>query len=395
MNVFEIPEEKMNQLQATHTLREIRQQPDTWKKTYAQVKENKKALEEFLSPVLSQPDFDLILTGAGTSEFIGNTLFRSLEQRYGHRVKAYGTTDIVPAPECYLSREKPTLLVSFGRSGDSPESIGAVDAANTVCKNLWHLFFTCNPEGELSKRAAASDKCFVLNLVPETNDQGFAMTSSFTNMYLAAYLAFHLDRIDMLEGKLAAISKGAEEFLTGGWRSAANVVDSFPFKRIVYLGNTALKGIAQESALKMLELTAGQVVTMHDSPMGFRHGPKSVIDDDTLVVVYLSDDPYLRRYELDLLKEVGSQRKKNQVAAVFNTSCREAEEWADHLVSIGTGEEQDNALLGLGYVLFAQSLAVLKSMALGITPDNPCPTGEVNRVVTGVTLYPYTLEGTV
>lgn len=395
MDIFGITQAQMEQRKARHTLGEIRQQPDTWRKTWVQIRENKKALEDFLAPVLSQSDFDLIFTGAGTSEFVGNTLFRALARKYGHRVKSYGTTDIVPAPECHLSREKPTLLVSFGRSGNSPESVGAVDAANVVCKNLWHLFITCNPEGELSKRGAGSDRCFVLNLTPETNDQAFAMTSSFTNMYLAAYLAFHLDRLDALEEKLAAVHKGAEAFLTDGWRSAAHIVEAFPFQRIVYLGTAELKGVAQESALKMLELTAGQVVTMHDSPMGFRHGPKSVIDNDTLVVLYVSDDPYLRKYELDLLKEVGSQRKKNQVAVVCNTPCAEAEAWADHLVTIGTGEGQDNALLALEYVLFAQTMGVLKSLALDITPDNPCPTGEVNRVVTGVTLYPYQLEGTV
>ena len=395
MDIFGISLETMEQRKATHTLRETRQQPDTWKKTCAQIRENRKALEEFLAPVLSQSDFDLVLTGAGTSEFIGNTLFRSLQRKYGYRVKSYGTTDIVPAPECHLSREKPTLLVSFGRSGNSPESIGAVDAADVVCKNLWHLFITCNREGELSKRAAQRDNCFVLNLTPETNDQAFAMTSSYTNMYLAALLALNLDELDELESKLAPVLQGAEEFLTDGWRAAAHIVESFPFKRIVYLGNEALKGTAQESALKMLELTSGQVVTMHDSPMGFRHGPKSVIDDDTLVVVYVSDDPYLRKYELDLLKEVGSQRKKNQVAVVCNTPCQEARAWVDHLVTIGTGERLDNSLLAMEYVLFAQTMGVLKSLALGITPDNPCPTGEVNRVVTGVTLYPYTLEGTV
>lgn len=193
MEIFGVREDTMKNAQAVYTLREIMQQPATWRKTYAQIRESREKLERFLSPILSQPDFDIVLTGAGSSEFIGNALFRSLERKYGYRVKSYGSTDIVPAPESHLSREKPTLLVSFGRSGNSPESIGAVDAADTVCRNLRHLFITCNADGMLSRRVAGRENCFALNLTPETHDQAFAMTSSFSNMYLAAYLALNLD----------------------------------------------------------------------------------------------------------------------------------------------------------------------------------------------------------
>lgn len=392
MDILGISEEKMENAQATFTLKEILQQPATWGKTYDQIRGSKGSLEDFLSGIVSQPDFDIILTGAGSSEFIGNSLFRAMEKKYDYRVKSYGTTDIVPAPESHLSRDKPTLLVSFGRSGNSPESIGAVNAANMVCRNLRHLFITCNSDGMLSGLASRNDTCYALNLTPETHDQAFAMTSSFTNMYLAAYLAFGLDSLDELGGKLTHIREAAGRFLESGWHSAAAVINTFDFKRIVYLGNTALKGVAQESALKMLELTAGQVETMHDSPLGFRHGPKSIIDNDTLVVVYLSDDTYLRKYEIDLLKEMGPQRKKNRIVAVCNTPSPEISQYIDYLVSFDIGAPMENVLLGLDYVLFAQSIAVLKSLALGMTPDNPCPTGEVNRVVTGVTLYPYTIE---
>ena len=158
------------------------------------------------------------------------------------------------------------------------------------------------------------------------------------------------------------------------------------------LGNIALKGVAQESALKMLELTAGKVATMYDSPLGFRHGPKSIINDNTLTVVYLSDDDYRRRYELDLVKEMAGQRKGNKIAVVYNKACAEAEELADYTIQFQVGTEMENIMLGLNFITFAQTLAVMKSLSLGITPDNPCPTGEVNRVVQGVTLYPYTLK---
>ena len=140
----------------------------------------------------------------------------------------------------------------------------------------------------------------------------------------------------------------------------------------------------------MLELTAGQVVTMYDTPMGFRHGPKSIINDKTITVVYLSDDPYTRQYEVDLIKEMSGQRKQNQIVAVMSKQDDAVAALVDHAVVFDFNGDHENVQLGLGYILFAQTLAVLKSLSLGITPDNPCPTGEVNRVVKGVSLYPYT-----
>ena len=392
MNIFGISTEKMQETSSTFTLQEIYQQPATWRKTCAQIAACKDELQAFLDKVVKADDFDIVLTGAGTSEFVGNSLFQALNEKYNYKVKSYGTTDIVPSPENFLSRTKPTVLVSFGRSGNSPESIGAVDAAEVVCENIYHLFVTCNNEGALSKRAEKQDNCFALNLTPETHDQSFAMTSSFSNMYMATYLAFNLDRLEELTAEIEKICVATENFLDNQYGVAQKIVDEFKFERIVYLGNIALKGVSQESALKMLELTAGQVATMYDSPLGFRHGPKSIIDDTTLTVVYLSDDAYKRQYEIDLIKEMGPQRKGNKIAVVMNTPCEGLDELVDYQLVMDCGKAMENVLLGFEYIAFAQTLASLKSLSLNITPDNPCPTGEVNRVVKGVTLYPYVLK---
>lgn len=388
--IFNITEDKMKETSSTFTLTEIYQQPATWEKTCSQIREHKDELKKFIDQVITRDDFDVILTGAGTSEFVGNALFPHLAGLLDHKVKSYGTTDIVATPEAYLSRTKPTLLISFGRSGNSPESVGAVDAAEAVCDNVYHLFVTCNKNGALSKRAAETENCYAINLTDETHDQSFAMTSSFSNMYLATYLCFHLDEIDETIENVRRIASAGQDFLDGQFGVAQKIVDEYDFKRIVYLGSNTLKGTSQESALKMLELTAGKVVTMYDTPMGFRHGPKSIVDDTTLTVVYLSDDPYTRQYEMDLVKEMSGQRKANKIVAVMSSQDDEAAALVDYTVVYGLGGANENVLLGLDYILFAQTLAVLKSLSLDITPDNPCPTGEVNRVVQGVTLYPYT-----
>lgn len=215
------------------------------------------------------------------------------------------------------------------------------------------------------------------------------MTSSFSNMYLATLLAFNTDKIDEFISVMDKIIDAGQDFIDNQYTSVKNIIDTFNFERIVYLGSNALKGLSQESALKMLELTAGSIVTMFDTPLGFRHGPKSIIDDTTLIVIYISDNEYSRQYEVDLLKEVSKQRKDNKIAVVMNGYDSEIAALADYTICLNIGEKLDNIFLGFDYILFAQTLAVLKSLSMGLTPDNPCPTGEVNRVVKGVTLYTY------
>lgn len=373
------------------TATEINQQPSTWGKTIKQIEDQKQEIKAFIENVTKHEDFDIILTGAGTSEFVGNAIYTYVSKRTNFKTKSYGTTDIVAAPENYLSQSKPTLLVSYGRSGNSPESIGAVEVADEVCgNNIFHLFITCNANGALSKAAETRSNAYAINLTPETHDQSFAMTSSYSNMMLATVLCFSLDNVTAAVEEMKDVIKASEKALANDWSTLKNIVDTYDFDRIVYLGANCLKGVAQESQLKMLELTAGRVATMFDTPMGFRHGPKSIINDETLTVVYVSDEPYTRQYEVDLLKEMSAQRKGNKLVAIMNKQDDEVAGLVDYSYAFNLDHEHENAFLGFSYIIAAQIIALFKALSYDITPDNPCPSGEVNRVVKGVTLHPYT-----
>lgn len=375
------------------TAKEICQQPETWKKTLKLIKERREEIETFLEPLLEDPRLEIIFTGAGTSEYIGNALFSFINTCTGFRARSYASTDLVQTPENYLNKNAKTLLVSFGRSGNSPESVGAVDVVNEVCgKNAYHLFITCNKEGALSKAAQGKENVLDINLAPETHDQSFAMTSSFSNMMLAAYLCFTIDHLVKTELDLEDVILRGRHFLEKGYQACEQLVQDYDFNRIVYLGANVLKGIAQESQLKICELTAGQVTTTFDSPLGFRHGPKSVINDQTLTVIYISDNAYQRQYEVDLIKEMAAQRKGNKIVAVAARKYHDIEPLVDLYIDFGLLMSRNNMYLAFDYILVAQVIALFKSISLGITPDNPCPTGEVNRVVQGVTIYPYTVK---
>ena len=383
--------EELEKNKGIFTVEEIAQQPDTWRETVKQLESAAEPLQEFIKDVTDRSG-EIILTGAGTSEYVGNALYPALKTRLGGRIHSVGTTDIVASPESFIPKEGPLLLVSFARSGNSPESVGAVKAAERVCSEVKHLFITCNKDGALAKIASEKDNCFSLVLDPRTHDRSFAMTSSFTNMYLAALIAFGACGS---KGFGNVISAG-EALASDGYKVIQKFVSENDFNRIVYLGTDVLKGIAQESALKILELTAGQIVALYDTPMGFRHGPKSVIDGDTVTVIYISEDPHTRRYEMDLLKEVYRDKGASKVIAIASLIDDTISENSDLAVEVAAGEADAKAAgdtfvpnfkLALPYVMAAQILAVSCSLKLGITPDNPCPTGEVNRVVQGVTIY--------
>lgn len=373
------------------TANEISQQPRTWLKTYDIISSRKGEIAEFINPIVSQDDFDVIFTGAGTSEFVGNGLAPALLKRYKDHFRSVATTDLVVSPELYIDENKPTLLVSFGRSGNSPESIAAVDVVNEINKNAKHLVITCNHEGKLALREDAN--IYSIKLPKETNDLSFAMTSSYTNMYLAAYLSFNLDQIEALKESVDNIVAFGEAYLSEGYKVPQSIVENFKFDRIVYLGDDDLNGFAQESGLKMLELTAGEVVTMHNTPLGFRHGPKSIVNGKTLTVVYLKEEAYKRQYQIDLIKEMSVQRTTNQIVVFDVMHDAEVEKLVDAYQVVEYASKTNLDLEGLNMVMFAQVLSLFKSLDLGKTPDNPWPSGLVNRVVQGVIIYPYSHKG--
>nr|WP_281372784.1 SIS domain-containing protein [Kineococcus aurantiacus] len=318
---------------------------------------------------MAREDLRIVFTGAGTSAFTGDIASQALRPVLARRLDAVATTDLVADPHGALAEPLPVLLVSFARSGNSPESLAATRLVDRLAPQAHHLVITCNPQGQLAREHAATEGSFVLQLPEQTHDRGFAMTSSFSTMLLAALLAFDpsgADAVDALAAASTALIDRAGE--------VEALLDAGPH-RVVHLGSGPLKGLAQESALKLLELTAGRVAAFHDTPLGFRHGPKSIVDDRTLVVVHGSADPYTARYDADIVAELR----------------------ADHpgrVVHLGVEDFALPGLDGLGDGLravamatFSQLLALGASVRQGCDPDDPFPDGTVNRVVQGVRIH--------
>ncbi|MEU6844411.1 SIS domain-containing protein [Streptomyces sp. NPDC046716] len=367
---------------ATHTHREIRQQPRLWAEMTTRLSEQRDWLDAFLGPVLAEPRLRIVLTGAGTSAYAGQVARSALARATGRTVEAVATTDITADPtSCFAERDRPTLLVSFARSGNSPESLAATQIADQLLDRCAHLVITCNADGSLATRHQNRADSYVLLTPPESEDQGFAMTSSLTCMLLAALRALGGTHIRGLD----ACPEAATSLLAGGTPDrVAELTDRAP-ERFVYLGSGALAALAGESALKLLELTGGAVTALSDSSLGFRHGPKAFLTQRTAVVVYISNDPYTRRYDLDIFHEMSAALPAGHVVAV---AARPDGLPAEHTWLIEGMADAEDTALALPAVLCAQLVALNASLACGVRPDNPFPDGEVNRVVQGVTIHP-------
>jgi tagatose-6-phosphate ketose/aldose isomerase len=370
---------------ALHTAREIEQQPASWQRTLVLAREQRTQREQFLAPLLARRELRIILTGAGSSAFIGQCLAPTLSRQLGRQVLAIATTDLLSGPHEYLLPNLPTLLVSFGRSGASPESLAVVELGEQLLTECYQLAITCNPQGALYRRCQGRPRSCALLLPAETHDQGFAMTSSFTSMMLAALLAFGDGDAATEALLLKHLCAGAGEVLTRHHERLRTLADR-AYSRVVYLGSNALTAIAREAALKLLELTDGQVVATHESALGFRHGPKTIVSADTLLVQFLSNDPYTRRYDLDLWRELRDERRAGAVLAV-SARADDAATLGDSLLLDDLAGACDHEL-AFPYVVCAQLYGFHRALRLGNHPDEPSASGTVSRVVRGVTIHP-------
>ncbi|WP_155287325.1 SIS domain-containing protein [Lacticaseibacillus zhaodongensis] len=389
--MFEKTVDELTKLGAQITTKEIKQQPELWEEAFANYQTQAASISSFLNGVIAAAagkKVRVIFTGAGTSAYTGDTVTPYLN-KHGDRshfnFESIATTDIVSAPYDFLEPETPTILVSFARSGNSPESVKAVELAEQVITNLHQLTITCAPEGKLAKHTEGEDTNLLLLQPAGSNDKGFAMTGSFSCMALTAMLVFDQADTAAKADYVATIVKMGHEVIAR--ESEIQDLANDDFNRITYLGSGSLGGLTREAQLKILELTAGQLATIFDTSMGFRHGPKSFVNGKTLVFDFLSNDPYTRQYDVDVMEEIKGDGIAKRIVAV---GTDQGNDFSGENFAFKTGSKTlPEGYQALPDVMFAQTLALLSSIKVGNLPDTPSPTGTVNRVVKGVILHDY------
>lgn len=382
--MFEFTEEKLRCLKAFNTVSEIANQPRLWKEALENYRKEKSLIEDFLHKIGEGGEkIRVIFTGAGSSEYVGNIVLPDLLGQADARFsfESIATTDLVSSPRVYLW-DTPTLLVSFARSGNSPESLQAVRLVDQICEKSYHLAITCAKEGELAKSLSCRENAYVALMPEDSNDKGFAMTGSCTCMILSTLLIFDKkygeDQKALIVDELISMAKEAI-----ARENEIRAVLEADFDRIVYIGSGVFAKMSREAGLKILELTAGKIATCMDSSMGFRHGPKSFINEKTIVFEFISSDPYTRAYDVDMLNEIhGDKIVKDLVAVSGEKLIGGVKEFVFESYT-----QARDAYLVLPYIVFAQIAAVLSSLKVGNAPDTPSASGTVNRVVKGVIIH--------
>lgn len=358
------------------TLREILQQPSTWRTTAGSLATTDRAT---LARALAGGPAFIGLTGSGSSVYVGEALAPVLQAGLGIPARAIPAGDLLTHRAGVLPAGK-GLLVSIARSGDSPESVGAVDAVLAYAPDYRHLVITCNADGRLATRYRDEPRVDVIVLDERTNDRSLVMTSSFTNMLLAGAALVSGDA-----GDATAVAALAERVFAEHADAIAAIAGGEP-DTAVYLGSAEGFGAARETALKMLEMTGGDTVTLAETFLGIRHGPMAWLNRKGVLVAFLSGDASVRAYETDLLRELDAKGLAGTRIVVGEGIDPVLLGPHGHAVDLPGLYDLPAAQRALLYTVVGQLFAFFRCLRLGHLPDTPSE-GVLTRVVGEFTLH--------
>ena len=388
--LLELPEQEKIERGLEHTPREIWQQPETWSKTYQRCVDRASELKDFLRGAginreRSTPA--VYLVGAGTSDYTGRAISSLLRTNWRTDVWPIPSTTLLTEIEEFHRPGREYLWISFSRSGESPEGVALLERALERYPEVRHLIITCNERGPMAQLCARHpEKAFALVLDDAVNDRGLAMTSSFSNMVLAGQCVANLDDLSAFHDVVRRMSELGTHLLPAAAEVAA-AVTMLGCSRACFIGSGALRAVADECALKVVELSGGKVTTLAETPLGLRHGPMSSVDGNTVFVAFLSNEARRRGYELDLLREIDRKRLGRVRVVVTTGDGNDVKDLADYRLSLCCGADFPDYYRPILDVMFGQLLGLFASMRCGLKPDQPSPNGAITRVVQPIKLY--------
>ena len=389
-SLLALPEEEKQSRGLLHTPKEIAQQPETWQATYECFQQRHAEIRDFLLSAGINWDPTrrptVFLIGAGSSDYVGRSLTQLLRLLWHCEVLAVPSTDLLTHPDEWLVPGRSYLWISFSRSGESPEGIAVLERALKNHPGIHHLVVTCNKQARMLRLVAGRRQAMGLALPDAVHDRGLAMTSSFSSMVVFGQCLAHVENPYSYVNSLHQLVNAGSSFWGLAAASAAELAAG-KFTKACFIGSGPLKAVATESALKVLELTAGQVQTMSESALGLRHGPMAALDERTLLVVFLSREERILGYEMDLLEEIGKKRLVKTRAVVSPAPNPRLESLAECVLS-----PMHSASLADVYrppldVMFGQMLGLFFSLRHGLKPDCPSPSGAISRVVHSVAIH--------
>jgi tagatose-6-phosphate ketose/aldose isomerase len=373
-----------------HTPAEIAQQPETWIRTMQLFQQRRAEIRDFLGGAgigtTQEHRPTVFLIGAGTSDYVGRCLQQLLRRLWETEVVAVPSTDLVTHAEEELVSGQRYLWISFSRSGDSPEGVAVLENALQRHPNIHHLVVSCNKDGRMVGLSAGQKQVLPICLEDEVNDRGLAMTSSFSNMVVFGQCLAHVFQTDEYTRLVEGMACAAETFLPIAADCAAQLAGKSN-RKVCFVGSGPLAAVARESALKLMELTAGTTQTLWESSLGLRHGPMAALKPEDLFVCFLSSDERVRRYDLDLLSEIGRKQLVHARVVVGGSYKPTVNGLAEHYLAPEISSPLPDDYRPPVDVIFGQLLGLFSSLQWNLKPDTPSPTGAISRVVGGVTIY--------
>jgi tagatose-6-phosphate ketose/aldose isomerase len=390
LNLIRLDKEEKAKRGLSHTPSEIAQQPDTWATTFLNFQQRRPEIQSFLQSkgVGLDPSHQPIvfLIGAGTSDYIGQSLVALLRQKWQCEVSAVPSTDLLTNFEDYILRDRSYLWISFSRSGDSPEGVNVLEKALKDYPNISHVIVSCNAAGKMILDHQNDPRVFGLLLDDAVNDRGLAMTSSYSNMVVCGQCLANTWTLEQYEPILQSLIAAGEKFLEVAPECAADLAEG-PYTRVCFVGSGPMKAVATECALKVSELSAGRIQSMSESTLGLMHGPLAALNAETLFVSYISSDSRRRRYEADLLREIGKKGVVQTRVAVGLETSKEIQEECEIFLTPGSRVSIPDAYRPPLDVIFGQLLGLFFSIHCNLKPDVPSPSGAITRVVQNVPIH--------
>lgn len=381
------PAEK-ERLGLEHTPQEINQQPTTWLETFGLLQKIQPEAKQFLKNCgLGDAALNVSLIGAGTSDYIGRALAALIKRQWRCQVSVVPSTDMLTEMEDIVTsapHDTRHLWISFSRSGDSFEGVSVLQTALEKYPQINHLIVTCNKNGKMAMEVNKNrPNAFCITLDEKVNDRGLAMTSSFTNMVIVGQALANAAKLDAYRPVAETLANIGETALPGVAALASKIAEQ-DHSRICFLGSGTLRAVGDESALKVMELTAGHYSVMSESFLGLRHGPLSWLDHDSLVVGFLSNDPDKQKMEIGLLEELKKKNAAKSILAILPNDIARVSAFSDYQLVLNIPDTLQDAYRPPVDILFAQCLGLFGSLRRQLRPDAPSADGKIQRVVSQI-----------
>jgi glucosamine--fructose-6-phosphate aminotransferase (isomerizing) len=337
-----------------YALAEILSQPQCWRSCLTLLDQDG-LMRKLTEPLkLAQ---ELLFVGCGSSYYIALAAAASWSAITGMRARAIPASEVLLFPDLALASLQHPAAVVISRSGRTSEALQAAEILE--CKNgIPTLAITCAAEQPLAQAVTQS-----LALLPAV-EESTVMTRSFTSMliglqYLAAWVAGDQRLMEGLRGLPAR----TEPWLGNLHLRIRQFVAANHFADYVCLGQGPFYGLACESTLKLTEMSVSYGQSFHT--LEFRHGPKSIVGPETLIVFFLSERGY--DAESDVLEEI--KLLGGTTIAIADRADERVRKFADLAVDLELGGSEISRMVA--YVIPAQLLGLYTGLKKGLDPDHP------------------------